>query len=50
MTAREQRWMRDVLFSLRENGYLYAIEEFQQPTFHIMVYRSYLDYVASVTR
>ena len=50
MTAREQRWMRDVLFSLREKGYLYAIEEFQQPTFHIMVYRSYLDYVANVTR
>lgn len=49
MSAREQRWMRDVLFSLREQGYLYAIEEFQQPTFHIMVYRSYFDYVAMVT-
>ena len=46
MSAVEQRWMRNVLYSLRRRGYLYAIEEFQQPTFHIMVYRDYLDYVA----
>ena len=50
MSAVEQRWMRDVLYSLRKRGYLYAIEEFQQPTFHVMVYRNYLDYVAGVTR
>lgn len=48
MTAAEQRWMRNVLFSLRRAGYLYAIEEFQQPTFHIMIFRNYLDYVASM--
>lgn len=41
MTAAERRWMRDVLYSLRESGYVYAIEEFGQPTFHVMVYRSY---------
>lgn len=42
-------WMRDVLYSLRKQGYLYAIEEFQQPTFHVMVYRNYPQYVASIT-
>jgi hypothetical protein len=45
MTGREKRWMRQVLYSLMRQEYLYAIEEFRQPTFHIMVYRSYLDYV-----
>lgn len=45
MTAAERRWMRDVLYSLRESENLYAIEEFGQPTFHVMVYRSYEDYV-----
>jgi hypothetical protein len=38
-------WMRKVLYSLKKNGYLYAIEEFQQPTFHIMVYQRYERYV-----
>jgi hypothetical protein len=38
-------WMRKVLYSLRKHGYLYAIEEFQQPTFHIMVYHRYESYV-----
>lgn len=41
MTARERRWMRDVLWSMRQAGTLYAIEEFGQPTFHVMVYRNY---------
>ena len=50
MSRRERAWMRDVLYSLREQGYLYAIEEFAQPTFHIMVYRSYPRYVKLVTR
>jgi hypothetical protein len=49
MSAVEQRWVRNVLYSLRKQGYLYAIEEFQQPTFHVMVYRDYLDYVARLT-
>jgi hypothetical protein len=38
-------WMRRVLYSLRQKRYLYAIEEFGQPTFHVMVFRRYEDYV-----
>lgn len=45
MSPAEQQWMRDTLYSLREAGYVYAIEEFWQPTFHVMVYRSYSRYV-----
>jgi hypothetical protein len=45
MTAAERQWMRDALYSLRQQGYVYAIEEFWQPTFHIMVFRNYPDYV-----
>lgn len=45
MSPAEQEWMRNVLYSLREQGYVYAIEEFWQPTFHVMVYRNYRDYV-----
>lgn len=50
MSRAERQWMRDVLFSLREKGFIYAIEEFHQPTFHIMVYRSYPQYVKALTR
>lgn len=50
MSAKERQWMRDVLYSLREQGYLFAIEEFSQPTFHIMVYRNYPEYVRLVSR
>lgn len=45
MTGRERAWMRQVLYSLRQAGYLYAIEEFQEPTFHVMVYANYSRYV-----
>jgi uncharacterized protein YcbK (DUF882 family) len=45
MTRAQQNWMRGVLRSLREQGYVFAIEEFRQPAFHIMVYRQYEDYV-----
>jgi Family of unknown function (DUF5715) len=48
MTLAERQWVRRVLRQLRGGGYLYAVEEFQQPVFHIMVYRSYLDYVEFV--
>ena len=41
----EIAWLRRVLLSLKNQGYLYAIEEFRQPNFHIMVYRNYDDYV-----
>ena len=42
MSSEQQDWMRQTLYSLKKRGYLYAIEEFNQPTFHIMVYRDYL--------
>ncbi len=50
MTRREIEWMRRVLYSLHQQGYLYAVEEFQQPTFHIMVHRNYPKYVAALER
>ncbi len=48
MSAAEISWMRRVLHSLKQAGYLYAVEEFKQPTFHIMVYKNYPDYVAKL--
>ena len=45
LRSRERSWMRTVLASLREKGYLFAIEEFTQPNFHVMVYRNYPKYV-----
>jgi hypothetical protein len=42
-------WMRRVLYQLRQEGVLYALEEFRQPCFHVMVYRSYEDYVQRAT-
>ena len=50
MKQRELDWMRRVLHSLKLKGYLYAVEEFQQPAFHIMVYRNYPEYVAALTK
>ncbi len=49
MTRSQQSWVRNVLARLRELGYLYAIEEFQQPTFHVLVHRRYEDYVSQRT-
>lgn len=48
MSPAGQEWLREVLYSLREAGYLYAIEEFYQPTFHIMVYPKYAQYVKTL--
>lgn len=48
MSPAGQEWIREVLYSLREEGYLYAIEEFYQPTFHIMVYPKYAQYVKTL--
>jgi uncharacterized protein DUF5715 len=50
MSPEARSWMRDVLYSLRKQGYLYAIEEFQEPTFHVMVYSNYPQYVKRITR
>ncbi len=49
MTRSQQSWVRNVLAQLRQKGYLYAIEEFRQPTFHVLVHRKYVDYVAQRT-
>lgn len=50
MKSKEIAWMRRVLHSLKTKGYLYAVEEFQQPTFHIMVYKNYPEHVARLKR
>ena len=50
MKQRELDWMRRVLHSIKVEGYLYAVEEFQQPAFHVMVYKNYPQYVASLQR
>ena len=50
MTGSEIAWMRRVLASLKQQNYLYAVEEFRQPTFHIMVYKDYPEYVKAVER
>lgn len=49
MTRSQQAWVRNVLYQLRSKKYLYAIEEFRQPTFHVLVHRNYEDYVAQRT-
>lgn len=49
MSARGQNWLRNVLVQLKGGGYLYAIEEFQEPCFHVMVFPTYRDYVAGRT-
>ena len=49
MRASEINWVRRVLASLQTKGYLYAIEEFQQPNFHIMVFRNYPEYVSELS-
>ena len=46
MTSAQQRWLRNVLASIKTKGYLFAVEEFYQPNFHVMVYRNYPEYVA----
>lgn len=45
MSWREERWMRRQLIVLEQEGYVYAIEEFHQPCFHVMVFPPYGDYV-----
>ena len=49
MAPRAQVWMRRVLHNLGSGGYVYAIEEFEEPCFHVMVYPTYANYVARIT-
>lgn len=44
MSRQEIDWMRRHLHDLKQRGYLYAVEEFSQPTFHIMVFKRYGEY------
>ena len=48
VTRAQRQWLRRVLTSLKRRGYLFAVEEFQQPNFHIMVYRNYPEYVKQI--
>ncbi|MFQ5898291.1 MAG: DUF5715 family protein [Candidatus Methylomirabilia bacterium] len=41
---REIHWLRQVLRRLARKGLLHAIEEFQQPHFHVMVFKQYRSY------
>jgi hypothetical protein len=50
MSAAEIAWMRKKLHAHKQSGALYAIEEFSQPTFHIMVHRKYAGQVQAKTR
>ncbi len=38
-------WLRRVLLSLHRKQYVFAVEEFYQPNFHVMVHRNYPEYV-----
>ena len=49
MTRSQMDWVRNVLYQLWTKEYLYVIEEFRQPVFHILVHRRYVDYVAQRT-
>ncbi len=44
MSWREKKWLRRELIELQKAGYLYAVEEFHQPCFHVMVFPNYRDY------
>lgn len=43
MSRQEIDWMRRHLHALKQRGYIYAVEEFSQPTFHVMVYKRYAE-------
>jgi Family of unknown function (DUF5715) len=44
MNGREKEWLRRELIGLEKSGYIYAVEEFEQPCFHVMVFPNYGDY------
>ena len=48
MSYQEVLWMRSVLYQLKQEGVIYAIEEFVEPDFHVMVYPTYRQYVAQL--
>ncbi|HKS65604.1 MAG TPA: DUF5715 family protein [Candidatus Acidoferrales bacterium] len=46
MDPRGVVWMRNILLELKNAGYIYPIEEFQEPCFHVMVLPTYRNYAA----
>ena len=48
MMPAHQDWVRDVLYHLHRRRVVHAVEEFSQPCFHVMVYKSYRGYVRSL--
>ncbi len=44
MSWREKKWLRHELIDLEQSGYVYAVEEFHQPCFHVMVFPNYRDF------
>lgn len=44
MSWREKKWLRRELIEREESGYIYAVEEFHQPCFHVMVFPNYRDF------
>ena len=50
MSAAEIAWMRKTLHRYKVQGFCYAIEEFRQPTFHIMVHKKYSQDVEARTK
>jgi hypothetical protein len=49
MSRAQMRWVREVLSGLKQKGYLFAVEEFTVPNFHIMIHRDYTEYVEALT-
>ncbi|MGH9736904.1 MAG: DUF5715 family protein [Candidatus Acidiferrales bacterium] len=45
MNYRGELWMRRTLVQMEHARYLYAIEEFHQPCFHVMVFPTYRQYL-----
>jgi hypothetical protein len=50
MSYQEVEWMRRTLYELKREGVIYAIEEFVEPNFHVMVYPTYSRYLARLER
>lgn len=45
MSRAQILWLRRSLSTIMDRGHIFALEEFQQPVFHVLVHRSYDDYV-----
>ncbi len=45
LSGAQVSWLRRVLLSIHKKQYVFAVEEFYQPNFHVMVHRNYPEYV-----